>query len=665
MWYLIPPVAAYVLWWSFATVTKFYAGNASVYDLGLEMQGIWWPLHAQGLSGSYYLLEATSRPDSVLFSPLSLPVSYPVLLVFQTVALALGSFAVFDIALGVWGARLPAYLLALVYLLYFPMAGVNWFDFHLQALFVPGFLFAYAMLLRRHYRLSFALFFFAGAATFGYMILVIGFSGLSLVEVLIRQRRYGKPAKGREWRFFAVLFSAATLFFVYQDLYFSSYLGGSTYLGASAKYVIHGGAFPWSNRISVLLLLLSPVLFLALLAPKWLALLAPFAVLVLTSASPSYGFPIIFQIQFVAMAIPMVFIGSVYGAPRLLEYTRRPAGPREEALPPVVRRVRRLARDRLRLPQVLAIMLVVTVSCAVFFEPYGPLNGATVDNFALGPATTVNWTTYHQIQDLVNLVPRDTPWVLFQNNMPSVLPRPLAYHETPLTPSFLDWLNATPYDAQTDQFPLDLDGVLLKVPIQYAIVDPSSRWFEVSGLVSNTSMQNFAQSMIASGAYGILGEADGMFVLERGHVGPPVYYVPYSVVFPASALYAGLSSSPSGLKVISGTNLYDAAVWHGPYVAFAPGTYEITYSLLTTDNASQNRIDLTVASNETHTVLGIVRLTGTDFSTTGTWTDISLTVTVPTVQPLVEFEGVFAFWTGTISVESVGVTQTAVPTLVS
>jgi len=665
MWYLVPPVAAYVLWWSFATVTKFYAGNASVYDLGLEMQGIWWPLHAQGLSASYYFLEATSRPDSVLFSPLSLPVSYPLLLVFQTVALASGTFAVFDIALGVWGARLPAYLLALVYLIYFPMAGVNWFDFHLQALFVPGFLFAYAMLLRRHYRLSFALFFLAGAATFGYMVLVIGFSGLSLAEVLIRQRWYRQPPNRREWRFLAALFSASTLFFVYQDFYFSSYLGGSSYLVTSAKYVVPTGAIPWSNRISVLLFLLAPVLLLVLLAPKWLALLSPFAVLVLTSGSSSYGFPAIFQNQFVAMAIPMVFIGSVYGARRLLDYTRRPSGPREEALPPVVRRMRRLARDRLRLPQVLTIMLVVTVSFAVFFEPYGPLNGATRDNFALGPATTLNWTTFHQMQDLVNLVPRATPWVLFQNNMPSVLPRPLAYHETPLTPSFLDWLNATPYDAQTGQFPLDLDGVLLQVPIQYAIVDPHSSWFTVSGLVPNTSMQNFAQSMIASGAYGILGEADGMFVLERGYVGPPQYYVPYSAMFSARALYAGLSSSPSGMNVISGTMLYDAPVWHGPYVPFAPGTYRVTYSLLTTDNSSQNRIDLVVASNETHTVFGEVRLTGANFNATGTWVNISMTVTAATVQPLVEFEGLFAFWSGTISIRYVEVTQTAVPTLVS
>jgi hypothetical protein len=317
--------------------------------------------------------------------------------------------------------------------------------------------------------------------------------------------------------------------------------------------------------------------------------------------------------------------------------------------------MRRLARDRLRLPHVLVIMLVVTVSFAVFFEPYGPLNGETRDNFALGPATTLNWTTFHQMQDLVNLVPRATPWVLFQNNMPSVLPRPLAYHETPLTP----------YDAQTDQFPLDLDGVLLQVPIQYAIVDPFSPWFMISGLVAETSMQNFAQSMIASGAYGILGEADGMFVLERGYVGPPQYYVPYSATFSASALYAGLSSSPSGMNVISGTTLVDAAVWHGPYVPFAPGTYRVTYSLLTTDNSSQNRIDLVVASNETHTVLGDVRLTGANFNATGTWVDISVTATAATVQPLVEFEGVFAYWSGTISIRSVEVTQTSVPTLVS
>ncbi|MHB8352600.1 MAG: DUF2079 domain-containing protein [Thermoplasmata archaeon] len=646
-------------------MTKFYAGHAFVYDLGLEMQGIWWPLHAQGLSASYYLLEATSRPDNVLFSPLSLPVSYPLLLVFQTVALASGAFAVFDIALGVWGARLPAYLLALVYLIYFPMAGVNWFDFHLQALFVPGFLFAYAMLLRRQYRLSFALFFFAGAATFGYMVLVIGFSGLSLAEVLIRHRWFGQPPKRREWRFLAALFSVSTLFFVYQDLYFSSYLGGSSYLVASAKYVARPGAFAWSNRISVLLLLLAPMLFLVLLAPKWLALLGPFAVLVLTSGSLSYSFPAIFQIQFVAMAIPMVFIGSVYGARRLLDYARRPPGPREEALPPVIRRMRRRARERLRLPHVLAIMLVVTASFAVLFEPYGPLNGATADNFALAPATTLNWTTFHQLQELVNLVPRNTPWVLFQNNMPAVLPRPLVYHETPLTPSFLDWLNATPYDAQTDQFPLDLDGVLLKVPIQYAIVDPFSPWFTEGGLVANTSMQNFAESMIASGAYGILGEADGMFVLERGFVGPPQYFVPYSAMFSARALYAGLSPSPSGMNVISGTMLYDGAVWHGPYVPLAPGTYRVTYSLLTTNNSRQNRIDLVVASNETDTVLGAVRLNGAYLTSNGTWVDISVTATAATFQPQVEFEGVLADWSGTISIRSVQVTQTAVLTLLS
>jgi hypothetical protein len=201
------------------------------------------------------------------------------------------------------------------------------------------------------------------------------------------------------------------------------------------------------------------------------------------------------------------------------------------------------------------------------------------------------------------------------------------------------------------------------VPIQYAIADPFSPWFTVGGVVANTSMQNFAQAMIASGAYGILGEADGMFVLARGYLGPPQYYVPYVANFSASALYAGLSLSPSGQSVISGTDLYDAAVWHGPYVPFSPGTYRVTYSLRSTSDASQNRIELVVASNQTRAVLGALRLTGANFTSPGNWVDISVTATTDTVEPLVEFEGVFAFWSGTISVRYVTVTQVAVPTL--
>lgn len=661
--FLIPPAAVYVVVWSWISISKFYGLFATVYDLGLEMQGIW--AHTQVLStpGYTYAMEAITRPVSFLLVPFAVIGSYPLLLVFQAIALASGAFAIYGIATRVWESRLASYTLALSYLIYFPLSGVNAFDFHVQILFIPGFLFGYLFFLRGQRKSCFALMFLAGASTFGYMVLVIGFAALTLVEWTLEKRRHRASHPREDWRFMASLLVAATAYFALQDLYFSSYLGGAQYIYTAVVYTPASASFPLWPRIEVLILLVAPLCGLVLLSPKWLALLAPFAFLVLHSSAPAYGFPTIFHVQLPTMAIPAVYIGSMYGAKRLAAWmSHNSHTDSDNARPVEVRPRRRGLLDReLRGVEVLAIViLAVCAASATVYEPYGPLNSYSNENYDLGHITTINWTTYAELQDLISLVPRSTPYVLFQNDMPTVLPRPLEYHQTPLTSALLDWLNATPYDASVNRFPLSLDGAFFEVPILYTIANPWSIWYEIGG-GRNDSMSVFVQSMISSGEYGLLGEAGGMMVLARGYTGPLLYYAPLAQAVPASSFRVLDHHGPSGLPVISESDLINQTAWYGPYTYLPPGEYRVTWYVETSNDSPSNSIELAVSANAFHTVLGRLTLTGANFTSTNTWTAISLDVDAPSIYSLVEFPGRDAFWNGTLSFRGVSVQQVGQP----
>jgi uncharacterized membrane protein len=134
-------VAAYALVFSFITVTRHLTFATHALDLGYYVQLVWNLARGAGPYVSLPEMHAWGdhlSPIMYLFVPAYWLIPGPVvLLVAQSVALALGGVAVFGLARARLGDERPAAAFALLYLANPSLHGINVRDFHAAALAIP------------------------------------------------------------------------------------------------------------------------------------------------------------------------------------------------------------------------------------------------------------------------------------------------------------------------------------------------------------------------------------------------------------------------------------------------------------------------------------------------------------------------------------------------
>jgi uncharacterized membrane protein len=669
---VLPLCAVYVAYWFTVGLDRYYSFHAAVFDLGVEMQGAWIFTQTAGWSGpGAYLEQLAYTPTRFVFSPITIGFDYPALLLFQAIALASGAVAVHAIARHHLGGHLAPFFLSLAYLVYPPLAGLTWFDFHWEVLFVPLFLFGYLFTIRRQFAPALVLLLLAGLATFPYL-LVIGLFGLVLsIEALWPRLARGSGAERAKLRFGLALFILSAAFLVYQAADLSSFSLGSLLALSAFKGAAHAatGSSPvLSNRLLVLLVFLGPLLALPLFSPKWVILLIPFGFLVLASGCVCYAYPNILQLQYGAIAAPLVFAGGieVLGVRR---QTPKDLEPKAEPPPPrAVTGWSKLGRVPWRLPvrltpsrarTVATAIGVLAILLALFYQPYGPWNPHGPDPFPLGELRGANLTFFSEMEHLVNLIPRSAPYVLFQNDMPYALPRVLDYQQTPLVSSEIAWLNLSTWDVAENQFPLELPGgSMTNARISYLVDNPEGPLF-YSSTTPGISMYSFVRALYESGLYGVVGEASGMLLLERGYAGPVQYFVPYSQNYSARSLYSWVNAGPSGTTIVERTNVSGGRVWWGPYALLSPGTYRATLWMRTTNLSPTNTIEVQATTNDGQDIHAETNVTGSDFSAVDQWEPISFTFDLNDTSNTVEFASWNAYWSGTIAIEGATVNQIA------
>jgi uncharacterized membrane protein len=134
-------VAAYAVVFSFVTVTRHFTFATHALDLGYYVQLVWNLARGGGPYVSLPEMHAWGdhlSPIMYVFVPAYWLVPGPVvLLVAQSVALALGGVAVFGLARARLGDERPAAAFALLYLVNPSLHGINVRDFHAAALAIP------------------------------------------------------------------------------------------------------------------------------------------------------------------------------------------------------------------------------------------------------------------------------------------------------------------------------------------------------------------------------------------------------------------------------------------------------------------------------------------------------------------------------------------------
>ncbi len=640
-WRLYPPflLIAFIMnsvVWSVISVLKFFALNASVFDLGLSMQSLWSVYNLPLFSSA-----ATSRflytPITYLLFPLGLLNNYPFLLVIQSITLSWTVFPIYWVGRRMIKDTTASLLLALSFLLNFEMAGSYWFDFHFQIFFVPMFILGVYLFMIGRLRYAVVMLFVSGMVRYPYMAFPALY-GLAIVLEQVYLLKWNEGKFVRKNLIYGIVLIAATSFF----LLISILVLGTHSISSTAHLTQNSGVGSAIGlKLATIVIMLAPFLFIPLLSKRWLAFYFPTFFIILVSGMWMYTFPGFFALQYPTGIVPFLYLGLIDGL-AVLTRTRS----KDRALLP-----KKITRHFSGL-KLSALVLVVIVVMAAFLQPYGIFNAYTGASFQLSQETHVNTTLYDQLMNMIGLIPNNEKYVLFQNNMPQMLPRPVVEGISPLVAGVTFGSNISP-----GHYPLIVDGQAVNVPIVYAIDDPYSQTF-YSG---PASMYQFIQLLYSTNHYGVLAEASGMTLIEQNYTGPIKYFIPLAANFNVQSFFNSSSLMRFDPTTATITNPNGVNFWYGPYTFLSPGRYQLTVQLMTNNKSAANHLDVQVTADKGKTILDNLVISGSRFAQTGVWSEITVNFSCNNTYGAVEFRGMSTMWNGTLQFKGMNLRQIAPP----
>lgn len=338
---LVLCILSYIIYFSYFSILRMHTLYASYFDLGIMHQTVYNTYRALVTGDMSRFLEFTNPHGFeqvkrmaihndillALLAPFYFIYNGPeTLLVIQTVVLALGAYAVFQIALFVFEKFTYKHSIALVfslaYLLYSPMQRANNFDFHPVTLATSLLLFMFYFFLRKQYWIS-GLFFLLSLISKEQVSLTTTLFGIYILYYFAKT----KISNRKRWFPLAIVGISIIWFllslyiiipYFHKGAHFA--LGKFSDFGESPKNVFIG-IFKNPIRIFYRLIerdslryfwfLLGPLGFLSLFSPLTLAIALPeFAINILSNDGNMRN--VIYH--YTSVIQPFVFISAIYGS---------------------------------------------------------------------------------------------------------------------------------------------------------------------------------------------------------------------------------------------------------------------------------------------------------------------------------------------------------------
>ena len=703
----------YSLVWTWISLERFYTLRASIFDLGIYSQ-LSWRVYGASLSPGQMLATALNLGGPIILLPTTVG-GYPTILAAQSFAIGSGAVLVYLIARCYTLSSPIAFGLGATYLLYFPVAGINFADAHCEAYLIPFFLLGVWLYLSGRFVLSFVLMLLAGAIQYplGVFPLLFGLQVLlprtcqSILEFRDRGRAERSTegrlrsflrkvanarlssVRGREPKWYAYgLPLAATALLV--GAMVTSILYEANYTVARLVHATALGVLPnLPNKFWSAFLLLAPLAFLPVLSPRWLPYCAPFFALMFYVNYWGYTYPYIVTSWYPFLVVPFLFLATIDGVAQVQQRTtwvhslwRRlrssttregstissPTDAPEAARPPVDRRARwrALRNATFRPPAIITgAVVVLTAVSAGYLTPYGPWNSSTSANFGFPGWGAYNATLYDELVKLGGLIPASDPSVILQNDMPGLLPRPTADGQiAPLVvgPFARVAYNLTHQLSNGSWSPIDPDYVLANPE-----PPPYSFFYESGSYPYNLSMEQLVTRLYDSYDYGIVGEASGMILLQHYYTGPLLYYVPYSADVSPTSLQSGTGrvTTACGESCLLVKGQTDRQVaWSGPYTFLSPGTYSISIHLGLANWTPSDRAVIEVSGGSGATPLASSPLSGLSVGSRLASDYLNYTLFVGGPTPGVEFRAVDSSFNGSLAFYGAEIREVAPPSSV-
>lgn len=578
-WYLLILFlifVAFVIIWYNVAVFRLYDLYAAVFDLGIAAERIWLPLHsAIGIRGlAYSILYGSIIP--YILSPLSVFNSLKLLLFVQTIFIWGSVFPIYAIARKKKLSPLVSLFISISYFFYFPLAGLNFFDFHMEAFFPFFFLLAYAFYIYEFRILSLLFFVIAALTKFPFDIFVALFG---IEEIFFYFRNNTEDRKKQ------LLIPAIILIVSMASLIAGEML--SLAGPHNVSQVIHSSTiavFPLGSLMLTLFLIFGSVIFLPLYSKRWLLFFIPYIALSAITRNPAYEFPDLLSDQYSALFIAFIFLGIIDVLSRISEHVVTKNIPNAK---------NKRYRYHITIPtRTVLTVLIILIIMSLAFQPWSPvIKDNSYTNYYYSTNPYDNSKTYAYLSEEANLIPRTNPYVLVPNNIPEAYPRALIngpYRVGELVMGFPSpvFENITIQDAINNTFPyIAWNGTVVGIPLDYA-------WGTITDAVFYSdsgyqSMFNIMQIMLESGKYGVMAEANGTIVLQRGYTSPPALYIPMNHFLSpntgSSDTHFTISNDSYNFNNVSSGKI----IWYGGTI-YPPGTYNNTLNFCLSKGFSGN-----------------------------------------------------------------------------
>ncbi len=589
----------YIFYFSTLSLERMWSMNSDVYDLGVAMEQGWLIFHTHWTL-SLFFSDFGYFSGRFILSPLFLPGNFTVILIAQTVALSIPSFFVYGIAVKFLKNRVASLFISLSYLIYFPLAGINLFDFHYMAFFPLFFLLGCYLYFSEKYSYSLLAFIISGLLKFPFTAFPLGFMVLEGIYS-IYNRQFNFKVENRKHTKFIVISIIIFIFLLIISYYSISEFGVSGYLH-SGPFMLSNIHYDLDNKIFTILLIFSPFLFLPIYS-RYSILLLPTLLFDLFYTTGSFMFPGPFHNQYSSILVPIVYLSLIDGL-RFIDSNRPQPEPEKPSYD--YKHIRYVLLKKMhRLTKISVGILILISLFATAYAPYGPLNSsASGENHYASSFSDYNLSIYNDMQKVTSLIPSNVSAseILVENNIPFIFPRPDTYQlnvSNPLTaPLEIDY-NYNFFNNYTELGP---HGKFYKVIPDYIIMYPYGGVYKqgYSGFVGNDgpsphNISNAAliQHLLTDYHYGMLAEADGIFLMEKNYSGTMEYYVPFVRFYPPSNFNTYVDSHLSN-GVITASNINNTGLFYGR-TALLPGNYTITFYFSTISDGINATLELFVA----------------------------------------------------------------------
>ena len=598
-WGLYLAVAIYIIGLSTVTILKNHVFLTSGFDLGIFNQSFWTTLFENRFF--YSTGDLSFNPSGIFFGVHFSPIvfvllpfyaiypSVEILLVMQSVILALGAFPVYWLARDTLGKK-AGLVIAIIYLAYPPLIFINLNDFHLEAFTCTFFLFSIYYLEQEKWP-KFFIFMILAMSTLEFAPIIGMFVALYGVR-LYSKKKFQSSKAAQKYIALTILVSILTFVLAFKTKEFfntsTSPLPSPFHHIFSDPIQIFNVMFTdWGAKMLYIIALFGPLAFLPFLAMDPLIMALPWIGASFISTYPPYYSVYYYYNGFV---IPFIFVALIKAIARLdLRQTRK-------------------------------IFSILLLSTAIF-GLYLPVAAGTPWNYQL--PTSSNRTEL--IRELLPLIPPNGT-ILTQNDLfPHVSRRVEAYMYIP---------------KNTD------------TSVDYIFVDVASMWYKWQQLDifgERIPPIAYTQDGLRNGTYGVLASADTLLLLKKGYTGEPVLFIPYISTCNYNTLTAINSSviedptSASRCILYYGANNTGGAFHYSSSTDLPPGLYRVTYSIKVNDTLgiapSDHVLTVNVTASSGKILLAEKQVHTTDVLSVGQWFNVSLSFGLRVPTEAIEFSG--------------------------